>query len=57
MKRIETLQREARALIRDERRWREEPNGVDQLEIARALDKLRAAERVLRRAFDKAGAR
>lgn len=53
MKRIDTLKKEARkALDDDARRWTGQPiNGVSMMDIARAMDKLKEAEDVLRRAF------
>jgi hypothetical protein len=50
-KRIETLVREAKADL-DAHQYRHlERNGCDALEIARALDKIREGEKVLRRAY------
>jgi len=51
MKRLETLKKEARRTLDKENHWTP-VNGVDMMDIARAMDKLRDAERVLRKAFD-----
>lgn len=55
MKRIETLIREGHAYL-DATRYQPDykvmRNGVTRMDVARALDKVRQAERVLRQAFE-----
>jgi hypothetical protein len=51
MKRLETLVREARRELAVEYAWTP-IHGVERLDIARAVDAIRNAERTLRLAFD-----
>ena len=55
MKRLETLQKEAREFLRQRREgeiaYHERPNDVDPVDIARALDRITEARRVLVKAF------